>query len=277
MGVQPLDVFVDINDTIYATDHNYSRIQVWSQGNTNPVRTITSIPSPAPFGIFVTCNGDIYSDNGAFNNRVDKWALNMNTSIPAMHVSDSCYALFIDVDDYLYCSMGSFHQVLKHSLHSAVNISTVAAGTGTAGNTSSMLYDPRGIFVDMNLNLYVADCHNNRIQLFSPNHLNAMTVPTNGSQETFTLLCPTEIVLDMDGYLFITDGGNNRILGSGPMGFRCIIGCMGGIGSTQLFSPHSLSFDSKGNLFVIEYGNNRLQKFFLSSNSCGKHDRFEFK
>jgi DNA-binding beta-propeller fold protein YncE len=138
-----------------------------------------------------------------------------------------------------------------------------------------MLYKPRGIFVNSGLNFYVADCGNNRIQFFQSGQLNGTTVTINGLNGIFTLSCPTEVVLDIDGYLFIADSENNRILGSGPTGFRCIVGCTGttGLAADQLNSPHSLSFDSYGNLFVIEYGNNRLQKFFLSSNSCGKFDR----
>ena len=142
-----------------------------------------------------------------------------------------------------------------------------------------MLNKPQGIFVDKNLNLYVADCLNDRIQLILPGQLNGTTLAINGSNGTFTLACPTDIALDMDDYLFITDALNNRILGLGPFGFRCIVGCTGttGVASYQLDHPHSLSFDSKGNLFVIEYSNNRLQKFFLSSNSCGKFNPFYFK
>ena len=120
-----------------------------------------------------------------------------------------------------------------------------------------MLNKPQGIFVDKNLNLYVADCLNDRIQLILPGQLNGTTLAINGSNGTFTLACPTDIALDMDDYLFITDALNNRILGLGPFGFRCIVGCTGTTG-------------------VASY-NNRLQKFFLSSNSCGKFNPFYFK
>jgi hypothetical protein len=223
----------------------------------------------------VSLNGDVYVDNGASNHRVDRWTLNATTSVVAMYVHGSCQGLFIGIDDYLYCAIYSLNQVVKRSLNSDVNTSIIAAGNGSAGNTSYLLNGPRGIFVDLNLNLYVADCFNNRIQLFQSDQLNGTTIIINGSNGTFTLKCPASVVLDIDGYLFITDGHNNRVLGSGPAGFRCIAGCTGvaGVAANQLNLPHSLSFDSYGNLFVIEFTNNRLQKFFLSSNSCGKYNR----
>ena len=196
-----------------------------------------------------------------------------------MRVTDVCFGLFIDIHDYLYCSTESPHQVAKHLLNDNLNRSIIVAGSGNAGNTSDTLSRPRGIFVDINLDLYVTDCDNNRIQLFSPGQLNGTTIAIDGPTGRFTLGCPAEVVLDGDGYLFIADNHNNRILGAGPMGFRCIVGCTGSNGSAsyQLYFPHGLGFDSKGNLFVIEFGNSRLQKFLLSTNSCGKPNYLKFQ
>ena len=75
------------------------------------------------------------------------------------------------------------------------------------------------------------------------------------------------------------DTGNNRIVGSGPNGFRCLVGCSGsgGSASNQLNSPETLSFDSYGNMFVTDWWNNRIQKFVLSTNSCGKYKSIHLK
>ena len=105
---------------------------------------------------------------------------------------------------------------------------------------------------------------NNRIQLFQSGQLNATTVAGNTSSTiTISLNCPTGIVLDADKHLFIVDNSNHRIVGSGPNGFRCLVGCngTGGSASDQLSYPMSLSFDSYGNIFVTDTGNNRIQKF----------------
>jgi DNA-binding beta-propeller fold protein YncE len=111
--------------------------------------------------------------------------------------------------------------------------------------------------------------------------LNATTVAGNQTAGTITLSCPTGIVLDADGHLFITDFSNNRIVGSGPNGFRCIAGCTGvsGAAADQLYYPRGLSFDSYGNIYVADGYNYRIQKFLLATNAFGKlyHKRYKLK
>ncbi|KAF9758246.1 RING finger protein nhl-1 [Nosema granulosis] len=183
-----------------------------------------------------------------------------------------CFGLFVDINNNLYCSQRDSHQVVSKSLNSPANALTIVAGTGCAGSDPNMLNIPYGIFVTINLDLYVADWGNDRIQLFRSGQLNATTVAGNGSTGTISLNRPRGVVLDGDGYLFIVDGNNNRIVGSGPYGFRCLVGCSGlaGAASNQLNIPWALSFDSDGNMFVADRGNNRIQNFLVSNNSCGK-------
>ncbi|CAF4386324.1 unnamed protein product, partial [Adineta steineri] len=123
---------------------------------------------------------------------------------------------------------------------------TIAAGTGCAGSTSNTLHDPRGIFVDTDLNLYVADYTNNRVQKFLSQQVNGITIAGTGATGTISLNGPCGIVLDADGYVFIAEYLNNRIVGSGLNGFRCLVGCstVAGSASNQLYRPTSLSFDS---------------------------------
>ncbi len=271
VGLNPFGIFVNTNNTVYVADRANGTILVWFNNSINPTRTISGNLS-SPYTLFVTTSGDIYVDNGNLNGRVDKWTSNINSSVPAMYVSKACYGLFVDINDTLYCSLRYVHQVVTKSLDSHSNITIIVAGNGTAGSASNMINNPEGIFVDINFDLYVADYNNSRIQLFKSGQLNATTVAGNeSSNSTITLLHPSGIVLDADGYLFIVDSGNNRIVGSGPNGFRCVAGCSGiGSASNQLYYPRTLSFDSYGNMFVTDWENSRIQKFLLSTNSCGK-------
>ncbi|CAF0986145.1 unnamed protein product [Adineta steineri] len=190
-----------------------------------------------------------------------------------MNVSSRCYGLFVDIKDTLYCSMHDENQVVKRSLNDPLMTSNrVAAGTGIVGAASNQLYGPRGIFVDVNLDLYVADCDNDRVQLFQPGESNGITVAGSRSlNPTITLSCPNGIILDAEKYLFIIDLGNSRIVGSSLNGFRCLVGCYeSGSQSNQLDEPFSFSFDRSGNIFVTDRWNDRIQKFEYLEELCGK-------
>ena len=248
-----------------------NKVLAWKEENGVP-RMNFSINSSNAHAVFASINGDIYFDNFDYQHRVDKWTSNGGISVPIMYAQRRCLGLFVDVIDNLYCSSESPDQVIRRSSNSIINSSVIVAGNGTIGSAPNMLYGPRGIFVDTKLDLYVADCYNNRVQLFLHGQLMGTTMAGSGAPGTVTLSMPTDVILDGNGYLYIVEYNNHRVIASGPNGFRCIIACTGTTGSAanQLAQPYSLSFDSQGNLFVTDYSNNRVQKFALATNSCGK-------
>jgi secreted PhoX family phosphatase len=274
LGSSAYGIFVDGINTVYVVSQSENIIYAWTQGSTSSTKNISGSFNLS-YSIFVSILGDIYVDNGYFNNQVDKFPYNSTDPVPIMNVNGSCYGLFIDMNNTIYCSLADYHQIIKLSLYDEMNMTTIAAGNGSNGSTSNMLNSPHGIYVDNNFKLYVADCGNNRIQLFQSGQLNATTVAGSGSSNTtIALNCPTGVVLDAHGYLFIVDSGNNRIVGSGPYGFRCLVGCSNSSGSssTYLHSPQSMAFDSYGNIFVTDMLNNRTQKFILATDPCGRCD-----
>lgn len=221
-----------------------------------------------PHSVFVTNTDDIYVDNGYANDRVDLWTFNTKGSIPELQVTDACYGLFVDIDNYLYCSVQYLHYVIRKPLKDNNNRLITIFGTGCAGMTPTMLNRPVGIFVDIRLNLYVADSRNDRIQFFPSGQSKAITVAGNGSSDPFPLRTPVGIVLDADENLFIVDQQNNRIVRSGPNGFQCIIGCNSSV--DQLNNPRGISFDSYGNIYVVNSNIRRIQIFLLVMNTCSK-------
>lgn len=268
----PYDIFVDTNNTIFVADPTSQRVQIWLEGSTIPTRNISTVQF-SPYSLFATPNADIYIANGfSTYYYISKWTLNATSSDIVMYVDDICCSQFVDISNNLYCSLCNRHKVVKKSFYDDANTTKVIAGNGSSGAAPNMLNFPLGIFVALNFNLYVADCSNNRVQLFQPDHLNATTIPMNGTLGTISLSCPSAVMLDADGYLFILDLSNNRIIGSDYNGFRCIAGCTNSSGSAsnQLHSPWSFGFDTYGNIFVSDQDNFRIQKFLLNNNSCGK-------
>lgn len=64
---------------------------------------------------------------------------------------------------------------------------------------------------------------------FLPGQSVAITLAGFGANVHFTLNKPTSVVLDGDGYLFIVESQNHRIIRSVQNGFKCIVGCTDGV------------------------------------------------
>ena len=270
IGANPKGIFISKNNTVYATNFQHGSIQIWLEGSASPTNTIVTNSSNS-FATFVNMADDIYIDNG-LNYRVDVWRENAAGYVSTLLTEGPCYGIFVDVSDILYCSLHDAHKVIKRSLNSNDTLLATAAGTGCPGYHPHMLYYPTGIFVTLNVDLYVADANNLRIQLFRSGQLNGITVAGRDAPGTIQLHFPKAVMFDGDGYLFILDSDKTRVIASGPDGFRCIIGCTTGWGSAsdQLANPQSMAFDSYGNIFVVDTENHRVQKFVLSFNSCSK-------
>jgi hypothetical protein len=271
VGQGPQGILVNTNNTVYVAAPSVNRVYVWLEGSVSPI-----IPNFSalfdPRSLFVTITGEIFIGNGV-NSRVEKSTLNATQSIIVMNDSAHCFGIFIDINYNLYCVMQSQHKVIKKSLNNTTDPTITVAGNGSSGSLPNMLRAPWGIFVDTNFDLYVADTDNHRIQLFKPGELNGTTLVGATVPGTIEIVGPTGILLDADNYLFILERYNHRIVGQGPHGFRCLVGCSGssGSGSNQLKKPYAFSFDSYGNLFVSDDQNNRIQKFLLLINCRSKY------
>ena len=278
VGSYPYSLFVNTNNTVFVVNRVNNLIQIWDDKSINPTKTLARNLS-TPRNIFVTVNGEIYVDSNTNNNQVEKWNSSTNNSIIAMYVGGICSGLFVAVNNVLYCSVRTLHQVVSKSLNIVSNAMAVVAGTSCHGSNATQLNQPYGIFVDTNLDLYVADSGNNRIQLFPSGQLDGITVAGSGSINiTISLNFPSGIVLDGNKYLFIVDHYNNRIVRSSSIGFHCIVGCYGrGSASNQLFGPSIMAFDSHGNIFVIDRYNDRIQKFLFLNYTLRKYHRIQYR
>jgi hypothetical protein len=259
--------FIDNNDTIFAAAHEKNQILIWSNESICPVRSI-SVNLFEHTALFVTINGDIYFENGDETGRIKKWTMTSNETTFVMKFSHHCLGLFVDVNNTLYCSLRNKNRVVKISLDAMNPTEITIAGTQSTN-------EPWGIFIDTNFNLYVADAANHRIQLFQSGQSNGQTVAGNGIPQNLRLNWPTDVVLDADGYLYIGDAHNGRVIRSGHGRWQCMIGCSGNQGSApnQLQQAYSLRFDTHGNLYIADESNYRIQKFTLATNSCGEYNQ----
>jgi len=240
------------------------RLYEWRNDMTRPSRII-STGLYQPFGMFVVSTGEIYVNYGA--GRVDKWKSKVDTYETVAQFCSHCWAIFISVNDMIYCSMAI--SIVTKSLHSNSSTLTVIAGTGVSGSEANMLIMAQGIFVDINLDLYVADCFNYRVQLFRSGTIDGITILTRSS--TLTNFFPTDVVLDANQNIYIVDSAENRIFSGTSNNFKCIIGCREEDNTWYASYPH-MAFDSFGNIYYTDFRNRRVRKFLLSKDTCGKFE-----
>jgi hypothetical protein len=241
-------IFVDRQNSLYASIPDLNQVQVWTAGSMSPVRNIIS---------------GIYVDNGALNSRVDRWTPVGPDAALVMSINSTCSSLFLDFSNYLYWSLSLQHRVMMRSVNdTGIAVATVA-GNGSSGSRSFMMCTPQGIFVSLTLSLYVADCENNRVQRFPYGQLEGATVAD------LNLSCPSAVILDADNRLYISDRNHHRIVRAWPSGFECLFGCSGSSGSTSdhLHGPRALSFDSDGSIFVTGSGNQQIPAVRVGASS----------
>ncbi|CAF3709000.1 unnamed protein product [Rotaria socialis] len=269
IGNHARGIFVDSNDTLYAVAQDRSQILTLFKNSTN-------LLSPTNFllanytGIIVSIEGEIYLENGTESGRIVQWAKNTNTSVSVAYFPGNCFGLFIDQSNSLYCSMKEKNRVVKMSLNGKMSKIVNVAGTGTSGSGLEQFSGPWGIFVDNNFTLYVADSGNNRIQRFQLGENIGATIAGNGTPNDLMLNNPTDIILDLDGNLFIAGNDNSRIIRVIHDAYHCVVGCNRNSTSPseKLNKSYAVRFDSRGNLFVADECNHRIQKFTLATNSC---------
>jgi len=278
-------VFVDKHGNIYIADKLNARIQKRTDSLTLTVAGTGTAGSSAkqlsnPSGIYVDTAGNMYiADAG--NNRIQKWKFNdtigttvagssSGTAGSSASFLNNPVAVFRDATGNLYIADAGNNRVQKWASGATSGTTVAGSSSGTAGSTTSLLNNPRGLFVDASANIYVADAGNNRIQKWASGATSGSTVAgsssgTAGSSSSL-LNAPSAVSVDGRGYIYIADVNNNRIQlwPSGAANGITIAGsATGSSGSSAalLDDPQGIALDTRNNVYVADYNNQRIQKF----------------
>ncbi|CAF3926842.1 unnamed protein product, partial [Adineta steineri] len=269
IGHRPHALFIDNNNNLYVANHERDKIVRWLKGH-NESKDIVSAKLSEHSRLFVTTNGDIYFETENPKGQIYKWTESPQSCTCVANFGEPCRGLFIDINNTIYCSVHDKIKVISTSLNNSCNTLTTAAGEDSSRSLLYKLKDPHGIFIDINLNIYLAEAGNGRIQLFSSGQENGATVAGCGFPQNLDLNNPTDVILDADGNLYIAERGQNRIVRIGPSGYKYILGKQGTNKKLpdELNQPYSIRFDSYGSIYVADTHSDRIQKFTLATNSC---------
>lgn len=110
----------------------------------------------------------------------------------------------------MYISNQESHSVVEWIKGDSRAHHIVAGMPGSSGSSSTRLNNPKGIILDHDQNLYVADSENDRIQRFCLYSTQGITIAGEGAHGT-QLNGPSGIAFDAALNLYVVDTSNSRI------------------------------------------------------------------
>jgi len=125
---------------------------------------------------------------------------------------------------------------------------------GKEGDAPGQYKEPRGIAIDSEGNIYVADFRNYRIQRFD--RLGTfVTAWGEAGERTGQFKDPCGVAVGMDGQVYVADTFNNRIQVFDGNG-KYILHFEGGF-----YAPRGIAVDEKGRIWVADSGNGVVKLF----------------
>ncbi|MFD0589164.1 S-layer homology domain-containing protein [Paenibacillus sp. GCM10027627] len=191
--------------------------------------------------------------------------------------------LFVDDRGNVYISDTRNHVVRK--FNPVTGIINTIAGNGEEGYsgddgpaTEAQLNSPRGIVVDVQGNVYIADSENGRVRMVDAATGTISTVAGSGQFDYMGdggpatdagIDGPSGVALDRDGNLYIVDTFNSAIRKVNSEGIISTVAGNGDHGyagdgrpatEAQFDYPRGIVIDDNGNMYIADYENDRIRK-----------------
>jgi sugar lactone lactonase YvrE len=153
------------------------------------------------------------------------------------------------------------------------------SGTNDGVNGAARFFNPNGISVDSQTNLFVADTHNNRIRKITPVGTNWVVTTIAGTGSIYAGNCdscpssggyvdgsgtsaqfnqPQGIAVDNAGNVYVADYANNTIRKLTPAGTNWFVSTIAT--NAQLSGPYGVGVDSASNVYVADTFHEQIRK-----------------
>ncbi|MBP2002493.1 streptogramin lyase, partial [Paenibacillus shirakamiensis] len=287
----PSAVAVDSSGNVYVADSGNHRIQKLTL-STNTWSEWKKVGGGAgiglgefnnPRGVAVDSSGNVYVADSS-NHRIQKLTLSTNRwsewrKSSGAGVTGSGLGEFnfpngmaVDSSGNIYVGDTFNHRIQKLTLSTNTWSEWKKVGGGS-GSGLGEFNNPRGVALDSNGNVYVADSANYRIQ--------KLTLSTNTWSEWKKVgggtgnglgefISPNGVAVDRSGNVYVADDGHTvqkLSAANNTWTQSSVIGPVNGNIPGEFAFPRGVSVDSSGNVYVADTFNHRIQKLTLSTNT----------
>ncbi|MCO1336166.1 peptidyl-alpha-hydroxyglycine alpha-amidating lyase family protein [Microbulbifer sp. OS29] len=135
---------------------------------------------------------------------------------------------------------------------------------------AGLFENPHGLRVDQQGNIWTTDTATHLVLKFTPSGEVAMVLGKRGAASAgwfdrdYNLVLfnqPQDVAVDADGYIYVVDKGNSRIVKLDENGLLVKIWGSQGSAPGEFNFPHSIVIDSEGKLYIADRENQRVQVF----------------
>ena len=134
-----------------------------------------------------------------------------------------------------------------------------AEGFFDSNSKEGRVSDPRGVAINDEGTVYVADAGNRRIDAFSPEGVFISAIgPKVGSYE---LVEPVSVAWDPARFIYFVDRGLKKVFKCAPSGALVAVWGEPGEGPGRLDSPEAVSFDGNNYLYVLDSKHRRVSVY----------------